>query len=127
LASRWTLSNVGHQGTKVPADELGDFIEWLMDYEHVRLGIPRPFYAILNVPTSVVFPLLENSRHEFKDGHELNHEHLIKAEWIYKRLSGMSFATMINCAEGDQFLSKEAVHDLVWRNIRGLLPPKASK
>lgn len=56
LADRYTTSNAVHQGCKVPEEELGDFFDWLYDFEYVRLGLPRPdlvFYLDVDLETSL--------------------------------------------------------------------------
>ncbi|MCL1828851.1 MAG: thymidylate kinase [Oscillospiraceae bacterium] len=42
LCDRYTTSNAVHQGSKLPDDKLGGFLEWLYDFEFRLLGLPRP-------------------------------------------------------------------------------------
>ena len=42
LASRYVSSNAIHQCPKLPEDQWGEFIDWLEDFEYVRLALPRP-------------------------------------------------------------------------------------
>ena len=56
LADRYTTSNAVHQGCKVPESELGDFFNWLYDFEYVRLGLPKPdmvLYLDVDIETSL--------------------------------------------------------------------------
>ena len=56
LADRYTTSNAVHQGCKVPESELGDFFDWLYDFEHVRLALPKPdlvLYLDVDIETSL--------------------------------------------------------------------------
>lgn len=56
LADRYTTSNAVHQGCKVPEAELGDFFDWLYDFEHVRLALPKPdlvIYLDVDIETSL--------------------------------------------------------------------------
>ncbi len=46
LADRYTTSNAVHQGCKVPEAELGDFFDWLYDFEYLRLELPKPDLVI---------------------------------------------------------------------------------
>ena len=42
LTDRYTTSNAVHQTVKCPPQERGDFLRWLDDFEHTKLGLPRP-------------------------------------------------------------------------------------
>lgn len=56
LADRYTTSNAVHQGCKVPEEELGDFFDWLYDFEYVRLALPKPdlvLYLDVDIETSL--------------------------------------------------------------------------
>ena len=56
LSDRYSTSNAVHQGCKVPEPELGDFFDWLYDFEHVRLGLPKPdlvIYLDVDIETSL--------------------------------------------------------------------------
>ena len=56
LADRYTTSNAVHQGCKVPESELGEFFDWLYDFEYVRLGLPVPdlvLYLDVDLETSL--------------------------------------------------------------------------
>ncbi len=56
LADRYTTSNAVHQGCKVRPEELGEFFDWLYDFEYVRLGLPKPdlvLYLDVDIATSL--------------------------------------------------------------------------
>ena len=56
LADRYSTSNAVHQGCKVPEPELPAFLDWLYDFEHVRLALPEPdlvIYLDVDLETSV--------------------------------------------------------------------------
>lgn len=56
LADRYATSNAVHQGCKVPEDELGEFFDWLYDFEYVRLELPKPdlvLYLDVDIETSL--------------------------------------------------------------------------
>ena len=42
LADRYTTSNACHQSSKLPAEERQAFLDWLYEFEFVRLGLPEP-------------------------------------------------------------------------------------
>ena len=56
LSDRYSTSNAVHQGCKVPEAELPAFFDWLYDFEHVRLALPKPdlvIYLDVDLDTSV--------------------------------------------------------------------------
>ena len=67
LADRYSTSNAVHQGCKVPEQELPGFLDWLYDFEHVRLALPVPdlvIYLDVDIETS-----LRRMRHREEKNH----------------------------------------------------------
>ena len=59
LTDRYTTSNAVHQAVKCPPQERGDFLRWLDDFEHTKLGLPRPDLVLyLDMPTDRAVALL---------------------------------------------------------------------
>lgn len=78
IANRYTTANAIHQLTKLPCEEHRAFLNWLYDFEFVKLGLPVPdLTLLLRVPVEKSLELIEK-RGENKDIHE-NREHLKKA------------------------------------------------
>ena len=46
LASRYVTSNAIYQMVKCKKSEWDKYLEWLSDYEYIRLGLPRPDLVI---------------------------------------------------------------------------------
>ena len=42
VSDRYTTSNASHQMSKLPPEEWDGYLEWLEDYEYVRLSLPKP-------------------------------------------------------------------------------------
>ena len=80
LADRYTTSNAVHQGCKVPEAELPAFLDWLYDFEYVRLGLPVPdlvIYLDVDIETSVArMRHREAKHHTLADIHEKDVEYL---------------------------------------------------
>ena len=76
LADRYTTSNAYHQMTKLPKSEWDSYLDWLFDYEYVKLGIPKPDCVVfLNMPVEVSQRLMSqryNGDENKKDVHERN-------------------------------------------------------
>ena len=45
LTDRYTTSNAVHQTVKCPPQERGEFLRWLDDFEHTKLGCPGPIWS----------------------------------------------------------------------------------
>ena len=59
LTDRYTTSNAVHQTVKCPPQERGEFLRWLDDFEHTKLGLPRPDLVLyLDMPTDQAVALL---------------------------------------------------------------------
>ncbi|MCL2071252.1 MAG: thymidylate kinase [Oscillospiraceae bacterium] len=59
ISARYTSSNGIYQMTKLPEKEWQSYLDWLYDYEHEKLGIPKPNLTIfLDVPVETSQKLL---------------------------------------------------------------------
>ncbi|MDR1805353.1 MAG: thymidylate kinase [Clostridium sp.] len=77
LADRYSSSNAYHQMAKLPPQAWDGFLEWLDDYEHEKLGLPRPSLVIyLDMPVELSQSLMRD-RGEL-DIHERDVGYLIK-------------------------------------------------
>ena len=72
LTDRYTTSNAVHQTVKCPPQERGEFLRWLDDFEHTKLGLPRPDLVLyLDMPTDQAVALLRRRGHP-RGGHRLS-------------------------------------------------------
>ena len=118
IANRYTTANAIHQLTKLPQDQHGAFLEWLYDFEFVKLGLPVPdLTLLLKVPVEKSLELID-VRGETKDIHE-NGEHLKKAflaaatcadAWGWKTLSCPD--------EKGNLFSNEEISEMVLRAVK---------
>ena len=80
LADRYSTSNAVHQGCKVPEAELPTFLDWLYDFEHVRLELPAPdlvIYLDVDIETSIARMRRREAKHHTQaDIHEKDVEYL---------------------------------------------------
>ena len=81
LSDRYSTSNAVHQGCKVPENELPAFFDWLYDFEHVRLELPKPdlvIYLDVDIETSVArMRRREAKYHTHADIHEQDIDYLL--------------------------------------------------
>lgn len=118
IAARYTTSNAIHQMTKLPTEEWDGFLEWLDDYEYVKLGLPCPDgVCFLDMPPEVSQKLLL-VRYEGdagkKDIHERDREYLqtcrTAALYTAERLGW----SVIPCCDGMDPLPIESINDTLY-------------
>lgn len=121
LADRYTTSNAYHQLTKTPRDEWDKYLEWLEDFEYVKLGIPKPDAVIyLDMPIDISQKLM-TSRYEGdeskKDIHEKDVEYLNKcrvaADYACKKLGW----SRIECGKDGQPYPVESISEKIFEEV----------
>ena len=81
ICDRYVTSNIVHQAMKIEGDK-SEFIDWLSDYEYVKLGLPKPDVVIfLDMPPDAARMLMKNRANKItgelqKDIHEKNEDYL---------------------------------------------------
>lgn len=74
IANRYTTANAYHQMAKLSEDKWNEFLDWLWDFEFVKLRLPRPDGVImLSLPTEISAALIDKRCAETgvtKDIHE---------------------------------------------------------
>lgn len=125
LAGRYTTSNAIYQLTKLPPEDHEHFLNWLMEFEYVKLGLPEPDLVIyLDMPVEISQKLLEE-RYDGNESRKDIHEADIKFLGECRR-SAMYSADrcgwqIIDCADGDLPLAIEDVYAQICDMIRNLL------
>jgi dTMP kinase len=86
ISDRYTTSNMVHQASKFEdKDEKDNYLEWLVDLEYEKMGIPKPDVVVfLNMPTEMAFKLMEDRKNKItgedkKDIHENDREYMQKS------------------------------------------------
>ena len=136
LANRYTGSNMAHQGTKFSAaDQRRNYFLWLENLEFQMLGVPRPDKnIILRVSAETAQYYIDQKKKRSytdkkRDLHEADLGHLRRAVEVYDDL-GVLFPDdfrAIDCERDGKLLELDSIHELIWNNIRPLLPPKSSR
>lgn len=130
LANRYVGSNMAHQGTKFhDSKERQDYFNWLDNLEFGMMKLPRPdLNLVLRVPAAIAQSLVDKKgKRDYtdrkRDIHEADLNHLERSVEVYDdlcRLFPKEFER-IDCVENGQLLSIEAVGELVWEGVVGLL------
>lgn len=116
IANRYTTANAVHQLSKLEEKEWDGFLEWLWDFEFVKLGLPSPDKVIyLEMPPEVSMKLIDKRSDDTgrkKDIHEKDANHLKNsykaAKYSAKKLGWIS----LNCCDEDGNLKTiEEIHE----------------
>ena len=110
LADRYVTSNMVHQAVKIADDiEREKFFNWLDDLEYEKLKLPRPDLVIfLNMPPEVSEKLIKERNRN--DIHEKDFNYLRRCYNSYRELAKKFNWVTINCSDGNQPRSIEAIH-----------------
>ena len=126
LTDRYTTSNAVHQAVKcLPAEREG-FLQWLDDFEHNKMGLPRPDLVLyLDMPTARAVELLrsrEASTHTRADIHELDTGYLAACRACALQAAGLLGWQVISCVDsGGGLRSVEDIHQEIWTLAAPLL------
>lgn len=133
VANRYVSANQIHQGGKISDTKKRNiFIKWLNQMEYEEFGIPKPDITVyLSLPIQIVMKLLNDRESsqmkrkylkKNKDVHEADEkfmENSIKsALWLAKTQPNWS---KINCSEKGEILSREQIHEMVYKEVKKVL------
>ena len=126
LTDRYTTSNAVHQGVKCQPGERGDFLRWLDDFEHNKLGLPRPDMVIyLDVPTEATVQMLrarESATNTTADIHEKDTAYLAACRECAGQAADILGWKRIRCLnEQGGLRSIEDIHEEIWGIVEPLL------
>lgn len=113
VSGRYTTSNAIHQTSKLPREQWEDFLNWLYDFEYIKIGIPKPDKVIfLDMPVEVSQKLLSNryeGDEDKKDIHESDIEYLNNCRKAAKFTADYSGWTTISCSKDGEPRSIEDI------------------
>ena len=126
LTDRYTTSNAVHQGAKCSPEERPDFLRWLDDFEHNKLGLPRADLVLyLDMPTEKSIELLrsrEASTHTKADIHELDTGYLALCRESALQAAEILGWTVIPCVnERGELRTIEEIHQQLWALVQPML------
>ena len=126
LADRYTTSNMVHQAVKLTdKTERTAFLDWLWDFEFVKLGLPVPDQVIfLDMAPEVADKLIAARAQATavqKDIHERDTAYLHRCHEAYLELAEKYKWDKVVCNDGDRPKSIETIHAAVYRLAEALL------
>lgn len=123
LCDRYSTSNAIYQLSKLNESEYEDFLNWLNDFEHNKLGIPRADYVVyLDMPTEVSQKLM-SKRYKGDEGkkdiHEKNEDFLKKCRNVASYCAKALDWKVVLCAEKGEPKTIEEIANEVYSRIEG--------
>lgn len=121
LASRYVSSNAIHQMVKLPEEEWEKYLEWLIDYEHIKMDIPKADKIIfLDMPIEISQKLLSqryNGDENKKDIHESNVEYLHRCRKSALFAAEKLGWSVVTCNDGENPLPTEEISKKIMKII----------
>lgn len=126
LADRYTTSNMVHQAVKIDSSEEREaFLDWLWDFEFIKLGLPVPDKVVfLDMDPSVADRLIAARAKETgmgKDIHEKDTAYLHRCHAAYLELAEKYGWSRIPCSYKNAPRSIEAIHEEVYEAVAACL------
>lgn len=118
VADRYTSSNAVHQMTKLAPSLWDEYLQWLFDFEHEKLAIPKADLVIfLDMPVEVSQKLLlkryENDEQK-KDLHEKDRKYLLSCYESARYASQMLGWHRVDCCVNGEPRSIDDISQQVW-------------
>lgn len=126
IADRYTTSNAVHQAVKCAPEERESFLRWLDDFEHHKMGLPRPDLVLyLDMPTDHAVSLLrqrESDTHTQADIHELDTGYLAACRSCALQAAQLLNWKVVPCVDEEGRLrSIQSIHEELWSLAEPLL------
>jgi dTMP kinase len=130
VADRYTMSNMIHQGVKITdPDGRRRYIDWLIDLEFVKMGLPEPELVIfLDMPMDLRVALSENyakksPQAQRADIHERNLDYLRRAHICAGEIAAQLGWTRVEAGCGGGLRTADDVHAEVYAAAVKLIRP----
>ena len=120
IFNRYTSANAVHQLSKLGRDDWDEFLNWLCDFEFVRLGLPRPDLTLYLVVEPAVSMSLVDKRGETKDSHETDAAYMRACYDAGLYAAAKLGFDKIDCCRDGAILSREAIADAIYDEVTRL-------
>jgi len=125
VADRYTMSNMIHQGAKFDnANERKRYIDWLMDLEFYKIGLPIPDIVIfLDLPMDLRVMLLNKQTEgaavssRGADIHERDHAYLRRAHLCAREIASMLGWTRIEAGRDGGLRPAPDIHEEIYAAV----------
>lgn len=126
VCNRYTTANAVHQLSKLPQEQADYFLQWILDFEFGKLGLPKPDLVLyLCLPPEVSEYLVEKRSKETgrkEDIHEKSKSHLANSYRAALYSSQKLGWDKIDCVGADGTLrTRESIHEEIMTHVFPLL------
>ena len=125
LSDRYTTSNAVHQGSKLPGDKLGEFLEWLYDFEFRLLELPKPDIVLyMDVSPDCCFSGLKHRQsvtNTTGDIHESDKAYLENCLRAGSKAADLLGWTKINCVEDGRMREIGEIHSDIYNAVKRMI------
>lgn len=122
VADRYTTSNIIYQMSKLPYCEWDSFIDWIENYEYMKLGLPKPDRVMyLDMSPEVSQKLLEqryNGDESKKDIHESDIKFLEDCRQSALYAADKLSWNVVRCCDGRSPKPFEEIADIVYESVK---------
>lgn len=122
VANRYTTANAVHQMEKLPRGEWDAFLDWLFDFEYVKLGLPTPSLVLqLSMPIEVSRRLISgryNGDETKRDIHERDLSYLERCGECAQYAAARHGWSVVQCARDGEVLPREEIAESVWSIVK---------
>ena len=123
LFDRYTTSSIIYQGASIEdIEKRKEFIDYIIDYEYDKLGIPEPDNVLfLHAPFDVITKLRESrtvNEGVVNDIHERDIEFLKKVYDNAMFVADYLNWDMINCSKNNEMLPIDEIHQKVYSKLK---------
>jgi dTMP kinase len=123
LCDRYSTSNPIYHMGKLEKNQYDEFLEWVQDFEHNKLRVPKPDLVVyLDMPTEVSQKLLTNrynGNDDKKDLHEKNLDYLKKCRESARYCAEKLGWNVVSCAENSEPKTIEKIAEEIYSLIEG--------
>lgn len=117
VSDRYVTSNAIYQMVKLPKEQWDDFLNWLDDYEYVKLGVPKPDTVVyLDMPTEISQRLMTaryGGDESKKDIHEKNIAFLKHCREAALYAADKLGWRIVECSQNGEPLSIDEIHEKI--------------
>jgi len=125
LADRYTTSNAVHQGSKLQGEARQAFFQWLDDFEHQKMELPRPNIVLyMDVPIELAVQnmrMREANTGTTPDIHETGITYLKQCLDAAQEAADFFGWHKVPCTEDGQMRDAMAIHQEILQILQGTL------
>ncbi len=125
ICDRYTTSNAIHQGAKIPREQLGDFLDWLYDFEFRLMELPRPdlvLYLDIDLDTSLSqMRSRQEKTNTAGDIHETNADYLAACLAAGNEAADRLEWVRISCLRDGVMRPVSEIGEDIYKAVKGVL------